>query len=117
MDLFKRKHKQVLPPLFTDDELTSLTTNYNGVIDFLTGLSDEEYKKTIEVAEIYRKAEAEAAKALGIEKPPTAFINPPEHEEIKKNWLDEPAFLEDDHDTPASNQQRKSAKRAIKVKD
>jgi hypothetical protein len=95
VDLFKRKHKQVLPPLFTDDELTSLTTNYNGVIDFLTGLSDEDYKRTVEVAEIYRKAETEAAKALGIEKQPTAFINPPAEPEAPGSFLDdEPDFLE-----------------------
>lgn len=100
MDLFKRKNKQVLPPLMSDDEIISLTTNYNGVIDYLTGLSAEDYQKTIKVAEIYRKAEDEAAAALGVERKPTTFINPPEVPTLDKgSWLDEPDFLEDEPKT------------------
>lgn len=83
MGLFGKDKKQhELPPLFRDDELDGLapeaTVDFNGVVDYLVGLSDEDYKKLQNYVVVYRHAAKAGAEALGIENEPTTFINPPE---------------------------------------
>jgi len=120
--LFGNKSKsENLGSLFEDDELvTEAAVDYNSALNWLTGLSDEDYKKVCTVAEIYRKAEREAAEALGVENTPTTFIKQPEQEELTPNALastilddedadiadilDESNFLEDEPKTSKPKQ-------------
>lgn len=109
MGLFNKKDSlQKKPALLFDTEEQDFVrqeAGYNEVVDYLVGLSDEDYIKVCKVAEIYRKANAEALEALGIENQPTTFIQQPEPEEpeqsedeLADNFLDDEldnAFLED----------------------
>lgn len=100
MGLFDKKRNE-LPQLFAEEELADEAgVNYNSVLDWLTGLSDDDYKKVCEVAAIYRNANQEAAAALGIDNEPTSFITVPAQEVVQtmngerysvdgKNMLDE----------------------------
>lgn len=85
MGIFNNKDKKPVPSLFLDDELEpeQVAVDYNGAMDYLIGLSDEDYKKVCTVAEIYRKSQQDAAEALGIENTPTTFINAPVTETIQ----------------------------------
>lgn len=77
MSLF-RKRKQPLPALFSDEELSIFSSvNYESVLDWLVGLSAEDYKKVCAVAHIYREANQAAAAELGAPNHPTSFIMPP----------------------------------------
>lgn len=74
MGLFEKKRND-LPLLFSADELTAdAIVNYDSVLEWLTGLSDDDYTKVCSVADIYRNANKDAADALGIEKEPSTFI-------------------------------------------
>lgn len=79
--------------------------NYNSVLDYLVGLSDKDYKKMTGSAEVYRKANKDVAKIVGIKDEPTHTLmaEKPTEEQVDKdldNMLDEPdlaaAFLADD---------------------
>lgn len=89
---------------FEEDDNTLEPTGYNQVIDYLVGLSDEDFQKVLKVAEIYRKANADALEALEIENKPTTFIIDPDAdiaEEDTDDFLDdemESAFFEDIED-------------------
>ncbi len=106
MSLF-RKPKKVTPALISDEEINAFTgVNYDNVLGWLVGLSEVDFDKVTKVANIYRKADFEAAQELEVTNEPTTFINPPEPEAT-----DEPAFLEEiDHPKPKS----KTTKIAIK---
>lgn len=81
MGIFGNKKAEPAQPLLSDAEIFGdQPINYNQTIEFLAGLSDEDYKKTIKCAEITRKSYADQCKVLGIDNEPTAFINPPEDE-------------------------------------
>lgn len=104
MGIFGNKDK-ALPSLFRDDELEpqAVAVDYNSALDWLTGLSDEDYKKVCTVAEIYRKAQADAAEALGVENTPTTFITVPVDETVqtmdgKVYPVDGATILDDDED-------------------
>lgn len=104
MGIFGNKDK-ALPSLFETDELEqdAPAVDYNSALDWLTGLSDEDYKKVCTVAEIYRKAQAEAAEALGIENTPTTFITVPVDETVqtmdgKQYQVGGETILDDDED-------------------
>lgn len=127
MGLFKKEKKE-LAPLWSEGELADIAVNYESVLDYLQRLSDSDFDTVIKVAGIYRKANHEAAKALGGEFEPTAFIlepvddpEPVTIDKSERSLLDDdelsPNFLEDDADSPASTNRRKAAKQAIKVKD
>lgn len=78
MSLF-RKPKKVLPPLISDEEMDAYTgINYSNVLEWLVGLSAQDYAKVLQVANIYREADQKAAGALGVANEPTTFIDPPE---------------------------------------
>lgn len=82
------------------------TANYDTVLEWLIGLSRAEYNKVLKVAEIHRKANQDAAAALGIANEPTTSINPPSDKpklsDLPKNFIldddDElaKAFLDDE---------------------
>ena len=48
--------------------------NYNSVLDYLVGLSDKDYSRVTRSAEIYRKANKEVAKVIGVKDEPTTSI-------------------------------------------
>lgn len=76
MDLFKRKKKQevVLAPALMHEENP---VNYSSVLDYLVGLSKEEYDKLIKVTTIYRDANRKAATILDVEDQPTTQLVEP----------------------------------------
>lgn len=66
--------------------------DYNSVLEYLVGLSGDDYTKICQVAAVYREADYQANKVLGLEVQPTTFISlPAEPENIPS---DEPDFLE-----------------------
>lgn len=100
--------------------------NYNSVLDYLTGLSKEDYTKMIKSANIYRDANAKVAKVVGVEDEPTHQLLPekPSDEQIDKdldNLLEaddlETAFLDDDEPEAPKKPQAPSKPKAIDVKD
>lgn len=82
MSIFGSKKKEPTSPLLMDDEEVQEQlgepVNYNTVVDWLVGLSDEDYTKVCKVAEIYRDANVKATEALGVENQPSTSIFPPE---------------------------------------
>lgn len=95
MGLFGNK-KQPLPDLMTPADYEDVA-NYDSALSYLIGLSDDEYKKVIEVAGIHRSAYQQSAAVLGTANEPTTFINPPTPE---VEPLPEPNFLDDDEIKP-----------------
>lgn len=100
--------------------------NYSTALDWLLGLNDKEYTKMTKIVEIYRRANTETAKALGIKTEPTSFLPQPDSTEPvpqdvnhlspasaggasdDSNFLDEDdelaaAFLEDEPPAKAPN--------------
>lgn len=107
------KQKKELPPLFTEAELAEpIVGNYESSLNYLIGLSDQEFDKVIKVAGFHRKAYQESAGVLGTPNEPTTFIVPPAEPEATAT--DEPEFLTDDE--PATKKKRKSSKQ-IAVRD
>lgn len=75
--------------------------NYDSVLDYLVGLSKEDYDTICKVAVIYRKANADAAAAQGIDNAPMTFIKPPENTEqiaAHVNHIAPKSFLDDEDD-------------------
>lgn len=111
MGIFDRK-KVSLPPLISDEELFP-SVNFDSVLDWLVGLSAEEYEKVCKVATIHRNALQESAAVLGKANEPYSQIDDPKDElqTIPPVLIDkEPAFLTED-------EKPKTKSRAIKVKD
>lgn len=104
MGLFGKDKKQPLPALFDDRELDAITegVNFNTAVDWLVGLSDEDYKKVQDYVIVYRHAAKAGAEALGVENEPTTFIHPPQPETIESPIADEPGFLDEDDDIAAA---------------
>lgn len=97
MGLFDRKKKE-FPPLVSDH--STQTVNFNTVVEYLEGLSNEDYTKTLHVVSVYRGANAEANKILGNDNEPTTFIKEPSIE------LEDIEFIE----TPAPKTRKKAKK-------
>lgn len=77
----KREPQQVdIPAIMQPED----PVNYNSVLDYLVGLSDKDYKKMMGSADIYRKANKEVAKIVGIKDEPTHTLLPekPSEEQI-----------------------------------
>lgn len=67
---YRKKEMVKLPP-----ELEPINpVNYNSVLDYLIGLSNQEYNKILKVTDIYRDANKSAAKVLGVKEEPTTSI-------------------------------------------
>jgi hypothetical protein len=68
----KRKANPVeLPALLAKD---ANPVNYDSVLDYLVGLSEEDYKKICKVTGIYREANKKAATVLNVEDQPTTSL-------------------------------------------
>ncbi len=83
--MFFSKRKTPKQTIFKDE---TPQTTYEQVVEYLEGLSTAEYIKVIEVADIYRKANDDAAKALKTENKPTTFIDPPS-DTLDTDFLDD----------------------------
>lgn len=93
MGMFNKKKQAELPdPIWQEDEPAEVT--YESVVEWLVGLSDEDYTKVCEVVKVYRQAEKDVAIALGVTKEPTAFINMPEPETAPEPAVDEPEYMD-----------------------
>lgn len=92
MGLFGKNDKKELPPLMTEADFYDVA-NYDSALNYLIGLSDEEYGKVTQVAAIHRKAYQDAAAVLGTPNEPTTFINPPEPPAPEPNFLDDDELL------------------------
>lgn len=120
MDLFKRKPKldvDKLPPILTDQEEP---VNFNSVLDYLTGLSDPEYKTMIKATEAYRATNKVVAKLIGVKDEPTTTIAiaKPTDEEIETAMDDTLAgnFIDEAQDTPKPKKRQASTKK-VEVKE
>ena len=72
LQLFKKDRKVVkVPEVLTQQEDP---VNYNSVLDYLVGLSKTEYDKLFKVANVYRNANKDAAKILGVKDEPTTQL-------------------------------------------
>lgn len=93
MGLFTKKKS----PAFTavDDQELFVKVDYNSVVDWLVGLSDEDYEKVNQVTVIYRAANKETCRVLGVEDKPSTFIIQPEEPATEDDGI-EAAFLGDD---------------------
>lgn len=127
-DFLKRrepKQRMELPAILQPEN----PVNYNSVLDYMIGLSDKDYKKLTASAEVYRKANKEVAKIVGIKDEPTHALMPekPSDEDIDKELDDllevddlTTAFLDDD-DEPKADEPHKpqapSKPKQIDVKD
>jgi hypothetical protein len=118
----KTKKKPVeLPQVLTEQENP---VNYNTVLDYLVGLSKTEYDKMFKVSNIYRNANKDAAKVLGVKDEPTVTLKEEKatDEEID-GALDEAletenlGFLEDEEDikTPSFQKKAQAAEKKIDV--
>jgi hypothetical protein len=75
LDKFKAKREPQaveLPTILQPED----PVNYNSVLDYLVGLSDKDYRKMTGSAEVYRKANREVAKIVGIKDEPTHALLP-----------------------------------------
>lgn len=91
------KRKKVLPALLSDEDIDFSTgVNYSTVLDYLVGLSGDDYTKICQVAAVYRQADYEACKVLGVENEPSTFITPAQAKEFLSAMSIglEPEFLE-----------------------
>lgn len=105
MSLFG-KDKKELPPLLSEADLFEPEEgNYLSTLNYLIGLSDDEFDKVIKVAGFHRKAYQESAAVLGTPNEPTTFIMPPESAEAVTT--DEPEFLTDDEPKATSKKRNK----------
>lgn len=70
----KRKSRSSEPVTLPDAMKAEDPVNYNSVLDYLVGLSGDDFKKMTKSAEIYRKANKDVASLLDIEDEPTTAI-------------------------------------------
>lgn len=91
MDIFKRKKQDDLslkPGSIWATEPEPIV-DYNSVMEYLTGLSPEDYTKIMQVSNVYRQSEYEACKILGVEFTPSTFIVQPEEPDMDIAFLEE----------------------------
>lgn len=112
MGIFGNNKRSTVPALVMDDEQPDGDeVNYNTVLDWLVGLSDEDYSRVNSIAAIYRAANKQACEVLGVDCEPTSHITEPEpvvpektQDEIDDDFLNDElntAFLEDEPKKPA----------------
>ncbi len=131
MQLFKRKNRLDNPIWVSGDakmEILPPQPNYDSVLEWLVGLSEDDFDKILRIAVIYRSADKSASETLGVEPEPTTYINPPSGIETNQppvtdaqNLKKAKNFLEAD-DTELGNylfdthEKTKAAKKSTKVK-
>lgn len=119
MGFFSKDKFRNLPPLLQAGEymdITSAETSKQSVIDYLTGLSNQEYTKLLKVVNIYRNADKDVKKVLNIKQNATIMTGKFDGDFLSDDDTELGNFLDDDHDTPATRKQRKTAETAIKSK-
>ena len=100
---FTKEKKPVSLPTALEPENP---VNYNSVLDYMIGLSVREYDKMLRVSAIYRKANKDAAKILGVKDEPTTQLKdskPSEEQEdaaMDAVLTGDPAYLEADDADP-----------------
>jgi len=89
-------------------------TSYQDLVDYLRGISQQEYTSLLKVVNIYRDADKAVKKVLGVkynvvENDADLFLDTllSDDDTAIGNFLDP-----DDHDSPASGRQRKVAQKA-----
>lgn len=98
LDNFKRKADK--PQIAIPEAMKPQDpVNYNSVLDYLVGLSQDDFKKMTRSAEIYRKANKDAANLIGVEDEPITSIST-EKQEVSDDELD--AMLAADKDELAT---------------
>ncbi len=109
MGLFNNKPARTNGPLsstaFESLEPEAEAVDYQSAMEYLEGLSEQDFDKVYQVATIYRKANQEVAVAMGIDDEPTTFITPPENTELAPgdvNHLRPKTMLDDDDDLTAA---------------
>lgn len=88
------------------NEIDYSPISFEQALEYLIGLSDKEFDQTFAIAETYRKADQAAAEALGTEKEPRSFINPPTgYEEVPPhiNHVNPKNILDDDYEGASTN--------------
>lgn len=95
MGIFGKK-KQEFPPLFSGDETPAV--NFNSVVEYLEGLSRYDFDKLLKVVNIYRAANKDVHKVLGIKDEPTTAIAKESREEAELDLEDDdlPFILDDE---------------------
>lgn len=120
----KRKSRSSEPVILPEAMKAEDPVNYNSVLDYLVGLSSDDFKKMTKSAEIYRKANREVASLLDVEDEPTTAIKT-EKPEITDDEMDDmlnadpdalqSAFLDD---APASKPKKAQASdKKVEVKE
>jgi len=125
LDKFKGESKPKVLPEIPAAMQPEDPVNYNSVLDYLVGLSDKDYKKMTGSAEIYRKANKEVARLIGVKDEPTTSITT-EKPELSDDELDDmlnapagelaAAFIEDDIQT-VKPKKAQSTDKKVEVKD
>lgn len=122
--LFGKRNRVASEPVSIPASMQSEDpVNYNSVLDYMVGLSDKDYRKMTGSAEIYRKANKEVAKLIGVKDEPTTSINT-EKPELGEDELDQmlnadpeqlrQAFIDDAPKAPAAKKAQ-STERKIEV--
>lgn len=125
LDKFKGESKPKVLPEIPAAMQPEDPVNYNSVLDYLVGLSDKDYKKMTGSAEIYRKANKEVARLIGVKDEPTTSITT-EKPELSDDELDSmlnapagdlaAAFIEDDVQTQKPKKAQSTDKK-VEVKE
>lgn len=120
MGLFSTKKAKIeLPKVLTEQEEP---VNYNSVLDYLVGLSRGDYDKILKVSGIYRQANKEAAKILGVKDEPTAdLLKEKPTEEAIDDALDAAldgnlSFIDEGPVSPKPTKQQSTKPKQIDVK-
>lgn len=119
--LFGKTKQRSADPIATPEAMKPEDpVNYNSVLDYLVGLSNDDFKKMTKSAEIYRKANREVANLLDIEDEPTTAITT-EKPEITDDDLDNMLEhgLEFIDDGPAAEKPKKAqaSEKKVEVKE
>jgi len=89
MSLFSKKNRLAAEPNKVWETEPEQVVNYNSVVEYLVGLSGDDYTKICQVAAIYRQSDHEAMQVLGLPSEPTTFITPPQPSETTEPSLDD----------------------------
>lgn len=125
LDNLKRKSADRPPVVIPEAMKMQDPVNYNSVLDYLVGLSQDDFKKMTKSAEIYRKANRDVAGLIGVEDEPTTSIQttqPELEDEDLDNLLSAnkddltTAFLEDEIPTDKAKKPH-APERKIEIND
>ena len=125
LDNFKRDKAPRTPVEIPESMRPVDPVNYNSVLDYLVGLSPEDFKKMTKSAEIYRKANKDVANLLDIEDEATTAIvtdKPEVTDDDLDAMLSAPkdelttAFLEDEAPAADKPKKKQATEKKVEVK-